>query len=281
MKLASVTRIGLKPLSADPECEVKHVNGKLVLILVKHVDDLKIAGEEKEVQLLLKSLGEVFGKSDRNNNDFTCVGIHHHRKPDGTIILDQNGYISALKQIHHPDITGKPLEADCSETVTRLYWSLLGAVAYTLLTQHWIAVYIIALQRQTHKPKYQRIRRLNSLVKILQKQKTVIVYRSVQCAKKILAFSDASFCKETETKGYGVRGTVFLRCGIREGKECYHLIDAVSQSLKLVTRSNFSSETLAAVGTVDSLVPLLASMIEILNGSMSTQELRTRQTSKA
>ena len=143
MKLASVTRIGLKPLSADPECEVKHVNGKLVLILVKHVDDLKIAGEEKEVQLLLKSLGEVFGKSDRNNNDFTCVGIHHHRKPDGTIILDQNGYISALKQIHHPDITGKPLEADCSETVTRLYWSLLGAVAYTLLTQHWIAVYII------------------------------------------------------------------------------------------------------------------------------------------
>ena len=73
MKLASVTRqpkIGLKPLSADPECEVKHVNGKLVLILVKHVDDLKIAGEEKEVQLLLKSLGEVFGKSDRNNNGF-------------------------------------------------------------------------------------------------------------------------------------------------------------------------------------------------------------------
>ena len=103
----------------------------------------------------------------------------------------------------------------------------------------------------------------------------------MQCAKKILAFSDASFCKETETKGYGVRGTVFLRCGIREGKECYHLIDAVSQSLKLVTRSTFSSETLAAVGTVDSLVPLLASMIEILNGSMSTQELRTfRKNSK-
>lgn len=37
MKLASVTRhakVGLKPLSADPECEVKHRNGKLVLILV-------------------------------------------------------------------------------------------------------------------------------------------------------------------------------------------------------------------------------------------------------
>eukprot|EP00438_Fugacium_kawagutii_P035880 Skav204682 [mRNA] locus=scaffold1284:96116:106049:- [translate_table: standard] len=277
LKLASVTRseqVGLKPLSADPECEVKHKDGKLVLILVKHVDDLKIAGEEREVQLLLQALEKAFGKSDRNNNNFTCVGIRHHRSPDGTITLDQNEYISALKPIHHPDITGKPMDEPCTEPVMRLYWSLLGAVAYTLLTQHWIAIYIIALQRQTHKPQYQHIRKLNSLLKVLQKQKAVIVYPAMKCAQKIIAFSDASFCKESETKGYGVRGTVFLRVGLRNSEECCHLIDATSQSLKLVTRSTFSSETLAAVGTADTLIPLVISMIEIMFGPFTPDELR-------
>ena len=36
-------------------------------------------------------------------------------------------------------------------------------------------------------------------------------------------------------------GFAFVRCGISKGKQCCHL-DATSQSLKLVTRSTFSSE---------------------------------------
>ena len=166
------------------------------------------------------------------------------------------------------------MDEPCTDVVMRLYWSLLGAVAYTLLTQHWVAIYIIALQRQTHKPQYQHIRKLNSLLKVLQKQKATVVYPAMKCARKIIAFSDASFCKESESKGYGVRGTVFLRCGVRNDKEICHLIDASSQSLKLVTRSTFSSETLAAVGTADALVPLVISLIEITHGPFSPSKLR-------
>ena len=277
MKLSKATRapeVGLKPLAADPECEVKHRNGKLVLILVKHVDDLKIAGEESEVQNLLSALEKIFGPSERNNNNFTCVGIKHTRDPDGTITLDQDEYISALKPIQHPDLVGRPLNEACTDVVTHLYWSLLGAVAYTMLTQHWVNVYIIALQRQTHNPQYQHIRKLNSLLRILQKQKAKIVYPSMQCSSHILAYSDASFCKESESKGYGVRGTVILRVGKRDGVERCHLLDASSQSLKLVTRSTFSSETLAAVGTVDSLIPVAISLTEILHKPLSPEDLR-------
>ena len=75
IKLASVTRspkVGLQPLNGDPETEVKHVNNQLVLIICKHVDDLKIAGEESEVQNLIAELEAVFGKIDRNDNNFTC-----------------------------------------------------------------------------------------------------------------------------------------------------------------------------------------------------------------
>ena len=99
--------------------------GKLVLIQVKHVDDLKVAGEGKEVPLLLKALEEVFGRSGRNNDDFTCVGICHQCKPDGAIILDKNDeYVSTLTRTHDPGAVGKPVDKDCSEITTRLYWSL-------------------------------------------------------------------------------------------------------------------------------------------------------------
>ena len=46
-----------------------------VLILVKHVDDLKIAGEEAEVQNLLSALEKIFGSSERNNSRKSAPGI--------------------------------------------------------------------------------------------------------------------------------------------------------------------------------------------------------------
>ena len=278
LKLAKVTRhveIGLQPLSSDPECEVKHRDGKLVLMIAKHVDDIKITGEEAEVQRLIAAIEHVSGKMDRNDTDFTCVGIHHVRSRDGTIILDQNEYISAMKPIVHPDLVGKPADEACTETITRLYWSLLGAVAYTLLTQHWIAVYVISLQRHTHAPTYSHVRKLNSVLKVLQRRKATITFPGMTCCKQILAFSDASFCKESDTKGYGMRGSAFLRTGTNsQGDHVCHLIEAQSQSLKLVTRSTFSAETLAAVGTTDSLIPLMFALEEIHKGPMSADTFR-------
>ena len=90
-----------------------------------------------------------------------------------------------------------------------------------------------------------------------------------------MTFSDASFCKESESKGYGMRGTVILRLGKDSGgKEVCHLLDATSQSLKLVTRSTFSSETLAAVGSTDALIPIMIALNEIICGPYNVEELR-------
>ena len=139
INLASVTRsIGLKPISKDPECEVKHKNGRLVLIIAKHVDDIQITGEESEVQALLEALKRTFGKIGRNDNGFTCIGIHHFRNKSASISVGQHEYIKPMNPIRHPDLVGSDADADSSEAVIRLFGSLLGAVAYTLLTQHWI-----------------------------------------------------------------------------------------------------------------------------------------------
>ncbi len=67
--------------------------------------------------------------------------------------MDQDEYIKALKPIAHPDLTGAPAENELTPALTKLFWSLLGALAYSLLTQHWLAVYVVSLQRATYAPR--------------------------------------------------------------------------------------------------------------------------------
>jgi hypothetical protein len=58
------------------------------------------------VQALLQALEHTFGKIDRNDNDFTCVGIRHFRDRSGSITLDQHEYIKSMNPIRHPDLVG-------------------------------------------------------------------------------------------------------------------------------------------------------------------------------
>ncbi|CAE7335666.1 RNR1 [Symbiodinium sp. CCMP2592] len=154
----------------------------------------------------------------------------------------------------------------------------LQTVDYTIAASltAWAAVFVIALQRRTSNPLNIHVRRLNLLLAAMQRKLCKVVFPAMTCQKRLVAFSDASFDKEGDSKGYGMRGSVFLRWGINaQGKEVCHMLEAQSQSLKLVTRSTFSSETLAAVGTVDQLVPMLFAFQEILHGPLTSQQART------
>jgi hypothetical protein len=64
--LAQVTRnmCGLKPSTVDGELCMKHVvevgRPKLVAIMTKHVDDLKLAGIVREIILILQQIEKGF-----------------------------------------------------------------------------------------------------------------------------------------------------------------------------------------------------------------------------
>ena len=85
--------------------------------------------------------------------------------------MNQDAYIDAMKPIQHPELTGRRSTDACTAEVHQLYQSLLGAVAYSLLSQAWAAVFVIALQRKTAAPQNIHVRRLNLLLAALQRQK--------------------------------------------------------------------------------------------------------------
>ena len=133
---------------------------------------------------------------------------------------------------------------------------------------------MVALQRVTHSPLAIHVRRLNALVRIAQKQKAHIKFPAMVCSRFLQAHSDSGFSKEQE-KGYGIRGANFLRVGKDlNGLEVFHLIESQCRSHKHVTRSTFSSETLAAVAAADYLIPLTLTLQEVVYGPVSAFEAR-------
>ena len=301
MKLARVTRsreCDTRPTTWDPELEVKHVEAssvptgstgteaagdelsgasgqELVLMLSKHVDDLKIAGQKHHVDQLISHIEKVFGKMKGEYESFTNCGVRQTRSEDGSVTLDQDEYISALIPIQHTDLVKAKADQPAEGSLPDLFVSLLGAAAYALLTQHHVAVYIVALQRAKNKLLNRHIMQLNSVVKAMQQIKARVVFPAMECSRRIVVHSDGSFKREEES-GYGMRGAACMRMGRcrKTGKEICHLLDAVARSHKLVCRSSFGSELLAACGAADGLQAFILTLHEMLRGPASPSETR-------
>ena len=92
------------------------------------------------------------------------------------------------------------------------FLSLLGAAACDLLTQHNVAVCIVALQRATNKLRIRHAMQLNQVVLAQQNINARVASPAMECSNRLCVHSDGSFKREEET-GYGTRGAVYMRLG--------------------------------------------------------------------
>ena len=157
----TTTRMGLKSTSYDPEFEIMPD-----LETAKHVDDVNMTGTERNVDSYVKEVERVFGKCKTNKHTFTNVGVRHTKDANGDVIMDQDEYIKTLRPIVSRELTGAPAQAEATKAVSNSFVSLRGAIAFTTLTQSWLQVYIVALQR-IQQPTNLDVRRLNAIARKL------------------------------------------------------------------------------------------------------------------
>ena len=287
MKLSMVTKdqCHMMPTTVDNELCVKFERGTLICIMAKHVDDLKLTGDKKIIVWVLQQIEKVFGELKIIWHEFTNCGIRHIQvKETLEISLDQEEYIKNLKPIQHAELSGPSAERECSAPLVQLFMSLLGAVAYALMTRVDIAVFVCALQRVTHKPQIIHIKRLNAVLRWMQANPKRIWFRRMTGETHLRCVGDAAFRKE-ETEGRSLRGALFLRAvcvgTLPEATAAYtssspvHIIDAVCKSQRHVTRSTFSSELLSACDTVDHGMLLALTMHELTAGVQSCIQSKT------
>ena len=129
--------------------QVMSDHGNLVGTVAKHSDDVHMGGTPHETKETRRAVGAEFGALSWQEKEFTSVGVHHKQHPNGDVELDQDVYIAQLTPITGPDLLGKPPEELANDALKFSYASLSGGLAYALLTQHWVSVYVVALQLET------------------------------------------------------------------------------------------------------------------------------------
>jgi len=290
MKLALVTKnkCGMVPSSVDAELCTLHVTDpvtkkpRLVCLMTKHVDDLKLTGEKEVINHILTEIQKVFGPLKIIWNNFTNCGVRHSLTTTGEreLSLDQIEYASNLRPIVHEELKAKNSEELCGTELHNLYRSLLGAVAFLYLTRADVLVFISACQRWGHAPKVIHVKRLNVICRWIQRNPKKLVYRKFSAMLSHLKMvSDAAFKKEDDDC-HALRGCAYLRAPGADDASftkggVVHLIEFLSKTIRHVTRSTFSSELHAGCDSADLGVLIGLIMHEIQVGPVSATEARS------
>ena len=155
--------LGMKPTRADRQIFVLFVveqnadgssSSFLVLMISTHVDDLKTTGRPPNLVAFLAHMEKTFGKLSVQLHVFDHCGIRHIQDVETfEITCHQDDYIRALRPIDQAEVYKLADDELADVALHGLFFSLLGGVAWTLMTRGDVAVYGAALQRVASAPK--------------------------------------------------------------------------------------------------------------------------------
>ena len=186
-----------------------------------------------------------------------------------------------------PDITGKPAESLCCAELHALYWSVLGAIAFAILTRPDIAVFVTALQRHQQAPKVIHVKRLNAVVRWAQRNPKAIEFKPLDDLKRpagtvvpshLRMYGDAAFKKE-EDDGHSMRGALFIRCPGNTQRDftiskAGHLVDYEAGRQRRVVRATFSAELLNGCDVQDRGFLVAQTFHEMITGESTADAAR-------
>jgi len=250
------------------------------MILSTHVDDLK-GGARKAVALkLLAHLEAKFGPCKAEWQKFTHTGVEHERLPNG-VWCHQGTYTAALKPLELTSIKGRPIEELVLADLASKFASLLGGVAWIVLTRAEIAIYVQALQRRASGPRVTDCRRINVLVRYVTRHQEGLWYEAVSGNIRLLGFTDSAFkAQEEESSGLALRGLAIIVAPERRGEEVLepgravtvNLLEWLVRRLRRVVRSTFAAELNALIDSIESLILLQLVLHQVYCGTDDTAE---------
>ena len=127
----TLKKLKLKTLPGDDAVYYEHKNGKLMGIILSHVDDFTIAGTREFVNRIVSGIKRKFTVSKVEEDNFRFTGLDVKTK-DGNIEISMEDYaesIKEIKEIRKADRTEKLTKAELKEYrkyTGRLSWLAQG-----------------------------------------------------------------------------------------------------------------------------------------------------------
>ena len=245
-------------------------NGELDGIVSLHVDDLKLAAEERVRNNLLKELTTKFGALKVNENGFEHCGLMHVQRSDGSIELHQNHYVENIKE---PDaqtmrLARKSPEKKLNTDHYGFFRTLLGQLAWLVQSRPEAAVITAYLQGVANEPNGRHLLDAVLLLRWLKRHKSSTVFLPMSGPFRLLLFTDAAFKPEDVKNPSARRGDVLLLTS-DNGKDSQraHVLDYSSKKVARVTCSTFAAELQSMAAGIDQ--GIFASMVyeHLLDGT--------------
>ena len=142
----------------------KPTPGNLQCLLSVHVDDINGTAPKSVAESLLRHLNGNVGQCKTDFDSFLHIGIQHEHSR-GCVFTHQYVYVGSISPIKSEIVGGKDDDALCDGPCREAYRSVLGAVAWTVLTKAELAVYVQALQRRAHAPRVSDCKRLSLVIR--------------------------------------------------------------------------------------------------------------------
>ena len=179
--------------------------------------------------------------------------MHEQSKDCTEVWTHQQHYVPQIKEIA---LGGRHLADDdeADEDLKQLYMSLVGALAWLILTMPAVCVYVASLQRHTKAPTVGHVRNANRLLQWIRKNLTRlgVRYRRLQEPLRLIAVSDSAF-KAQDYDGLVMRCCVIVLAEAAvDGDDSHkpwttgttvrlHLLDWYSRKHTRVVRSMFAA----------------------------------------
>eukprot|EP00959_Pyramimonas_sp_CCMP1952_P032431 680831-Pyramimonas_sp.AAC.1 len=177
-----------------------------------------------------------------SESNFVHCGLRRRQLEDMNIEVGQTEYINNLNCIDEKELQGRGDDEDPPEKHVKHYPSLLGAIAWCIMTRVDTCIYVAALQRHGKAPKVGHIRKMNVLLKYMKESPLVLTAQRLTPPAKLMAVGDVAFRREPLDQGLAMRGAVYLLIETKQehGGRC-NVLEYYSRKQAHVVRSTWGA----------------------------------------
>ena len=260
----------MKKASFDNAFFYKHdENGLLEGILLSHVDDFLIAGNNMFLKQIRLDLENRFDFGKYQDEVFTFTGVNIQQKKN-EIEIDQKEYARSIDEIvYYKKNTGEVTPEEHKE-----YRGIVGKLLWlSELTRPDISYEVREVSTKNNNPTYNDINRVNKIVRKVKEDEKDIKFKYIGPLEdlEMISYSDASHTN-TENKTKAVAGRVILLKG--KSKDKYAMLHYKSATVKKVCKSIKSVETRALEMAMENAIAVAKSIEEIRTGKFCSKRIQ-------
>ena len=220
-----------------------------------HVDD-GIGGGDSFFKATLQKLRDRFSFGAYNEHEFDFCGVHYKQWDDGTIEMDQKGYLKGVEPIDVPKARRQEPESELNETERYHLRALCGSIQYAAVhTRPDLAAKVGQLQSCIPRGKVKDLLEVNRVLYKGKRHHVCIMVVPIRIEDlTFCAFSDASFATASNLQSR--QGTLIFTTDKNLAENKRAVVCPVAWSSRKIPRvvtSTLSAEAVALSSTLDRL----------------------------